>query len=183
MRVWMILAQVAVSLTWVASPTPNATTNVHRIDNAVCPSTLAGGVQIATGLTATSYKDVSVAKGAHYCYWLDAIAPNMTPSVPSNGLDVEIPAQTLAQTTISFTKKIVGGNTQVTVTVSASSGTPTGNITWLVKGTTGEIRFADTLSNAGKSVEQFQSDVLKLEPLTVTYAGNSTFAGSTGVLQ
>src|SRR5262249_13695645 len=73
-----------VALTWTASTTANVTYNVYRcsISAAACTSSQPGnfGSPIATGITATSYTDLTVSSGVTYYYAITAVDTTNTES-------------------------------------------------------------------------------------------------------
>lgn len=157
--------QVAVSLTWTPSTTPNATTTLYR-----------DGQPIAQSLTAASYVDSSVSSGLH-TYTAVAVAPQGS-SAPSDPFQITVPPE-LVPTTITFSQSTLNANfTRVTAVVRGTSGAviPTGVLTWSVGGVQ---FFTTTLSKSGVAIESFWTTMLNNLPVTITYSGSSLFSPST----
>lgn len=161
--------QVAVSLTWTPSTTPNATTTVYRDNTA-----------IAQALSTASYTDLTAAPGLH-AYYLTATAPAGT-SGQSNTIQVTVPASPTA-TLIGTSTRVVNGNlTSVAITVMDSAGKPVteGTVTWTVAG---KVFFQDTLNKKGQDVQNVWTVMLNNLPVTITYSGSANFAASSATVQ
>lgn len=184
----LILAIQSITLSWTPAPPPsppnpaNATVNINRITTGTCPSTLTGGIQIASGLTASPFTDTTVTAGSTYAYYATVVAPGMSPSPSSNCVLEAIPNPP-ASTTISFTTSLTNTYlTKVTAKVSSANGTPTGTIVFVFTGPQGSVTYTTTLTRQGTAVDTVATEALRLVPLVVTYQGSSTFAASTARL-
>ena len=162
----LLLAQVAVSLTWVPSTTPNATTNVYR-----------NGSQIASGLTGAAYTDSAVTAGGSYTYYVTASAGSAV-SGPSNSVTLNIPTSLLIPTTTATSTSILNTNmTGVRATVASTTpGKITGKVNWIIEGS---LIYSITLDGKATASVQLPTLLLRFLPVTVTYVGNSTYAPST----
>lgn len=155
----------AVSLTWVPSTTPNATTTVTR-----------NGQAIVSGLTVASYIDSTVAAGKTYTYNVTGVLGGAT-SAPSNPFIATIPPA-LAPTTVTITTSPANAyldRISVAVTANSGSGIPQGVVSFSIQGT---IILNTTLDKKGQTSTQLCMMLLKFLPVTVTYTGSSTFASS-----
>jgi len=165
LRTLLILAQIAVSLTWVPSTTPNTTTNVYR-----------DGAQIASELAGAAYTDTSAAAGPH-TYYVTATAGGAD-SAPSNAIQITVPP-TLAPTSIALATKILNTNmtgVQATVSSTTTSGKITGKVNWIIEGS---LIYSITLDGKATASVQLPTLLLRFLPVTVTYVGNGTYAPST----
>ena len=164
MKHFLLLAQVAVALTFTPSTTPNATTNVFR-----------NGTQIASGVTGTSYSDSTPPPGLN-TYYLTATAGGVN-SAPSNSMQINVPPA-LAPTSIALTTKILNTNmTGVQATVSSTTpGKITGKVNWIIEGS---LIYSITLDGKATASVQLPTLLLRFLPVTITYVGNSTYAPST----
>ena len=168
----------SVALSWTAS-TSATSYNVYR-------GTTAGGestTPVASGIAATSYSDTSVTNGTKYFYKVAAVNAGGTSALSAEASATPEPAVSTPSTpTVTVAPALAtpdsGSILSVTVAVTGAGGTPTGTV---VLSGGGYTSVAETLAS-GSYTFTIPSNSLNLgtDMLTVSYSGDSNYAGGTG---